>query len=302
MGCRHVLSLAALFWKYPREFIPVLGIDTPELIVEQEAQIRDCFELLSDEPSRHELCDQIQWRYWLEPEYLPRPEDAGELYFPDDLILPNDEEAFVDCGAFDGDSIRSFLRRGHSFSHIYALEPDARNRSALQASIAQFPSGLSERVSVCSYAVSDQDGTLSFAATSDVASKVSSSGDGTTLECSKLDSLAWSTAPTYIKMDIEGSEPQALTGGAQLLHRETPVLAICLYHRAEHLWQIPNLIHSIEPSYALFLRRYAEDCWEQVCYAVPAHRLVKGSKRLHRMGVAGVGKEAQDTTESCSTQ
>lgn len=273
MGCTHVLPVATLFWKYPRQFMPDLGIDSPEIIIEQETQIRDCFELLFDEASRHEFCDQFQWRYWLEPEFLPRPQDAGELYFPDGLILPYDEEAFVDCGAFDGDSIRSFLRRGRSFSHVYALEPDARNRSALLASVAQHPSDLSERVTVWPYAVSDQDGTLSFVATSDVASKVSSSGDWINLECRKLDSLAWPVAPTYIKMDVEGCEPQALAGAAHLLQKKTPVLAICLYHRAEHLWQIPNLIHSIEPSYSLFLRRYAEDCWEQVCYAVPAHRL-----------------------------
>ena len=88
-----------------------------------------------------------------------------------------------------------------------------------------------------------------------MASRVSSTGAGISIESRKLDTLPWRFKPTYIKMDIEGSEPLALAGGAQLLKSEKPVLAICLYHRTEHLWQIPNLIHSIEPEYALYLRR-----------------------------------------------
>ena len=32
-------------------------------------------------------------------------------------------------------------------------------------------------------------------------------------------------------------------------------------------------IHSISSDYKIFLRRYAEECWEMVCYGVPAERL-----------------------------
>jgi hypothetical protein len=121
--------------------------------------------------------------------------------------------------------------------------------------------------------VGEKDEQVNFVETNDVASKVSSSNDGVTIESRRLDSLPWQFTPTYIKMDIEASEPFALAGGAQLLEREMPVLAICLYHRTEHLWQIPNLIHTLAPEYSLYLRRYAEDCWEQVCYAVPPNRM-----------------------------
>ena len=275
LGCFHVLPVLALFWKHPNEFMPNHGIDSPERLVEDEPQIRECFESLSDEVSRHGLCDQVQWRYWLEPDFLDVARDAGEMYFPDDLVLPNSEEIFVDCGAFDGDTIRSFLRRQKSFRRLYALEPDGANRSALLAYLAQQNASVREQVTVWPFAVTDVDGSATFLSTHNVASKLSSSGNGNTQECRALDSMEWTLAPTYIKMDIEGSEPEALAGGKRLIQRAMPVLAVCLYHRSEHLWQIPNLIHSIEPRYSLFLRRYAEDCWETVCYAVPQHRLVR---------------------------
>jgi FkbM family methyltransferase len=273
MGCSHVLPAPLLFWKYPDEFMPDLGIDVPERLVEQVEPIRQCFSVLSDEESRHELCNQIEWRYWMKPEYLPLPANRDELYFPSDLVTRIEEEVLVDCGAYDGDSIRSFMRRGQSFRHLYALEPDATNLEGLHASIKNLPDGMSKRITVWPYAVGDGDEQVSFVDTHDVASKVNSSNaGGVMIESRRLDSLPWRFKPTYIKMDIEGSEPVALAGGAALLKSEMPVLAICLYHRTEHLWQIPNLIHSLVPEYSLYLRRYAEDCWEQVCYAVPPSR------------------------------
>ncbi len=273
-GCSCVLPSALLFWKYPDAFMPDLGIDAPERLLEDVEQIRECFALLADEPSRQELCDQIEWRYWMRPEYLPLPANQGELYFPSELVRADEEEVLVDCGAFDGDSVRSFMRRGQSFRHVYALEPDAANMDKLRASVESLPVEVREKVTVWPYAVGDKDETVHFFETHDVASKVSSSSEGIAVESRKLDSLPWRAKPTYIKMDIEGSEPYAIAGGAELLKNELPVLAICLYHRTEHLWQIPNLIHSLAPDYSLYLRRYAEDCWEQVCYAVPRSRQV----------------------------
>ena len=276
MGCSRILPAPLLFWKYPGEFMPDLGIDVPGRLLEQVEQIRRCFSLLSDDQSRRELCDQIEWRYWMRPEYLPRPLNQHELYFPSDLVADIEEEVLADCGAFDGDSIRSFMRRGRSFRHLYALEPDSANLARLHASVSNLPDGIREKVTVWPYAVGDKDERVSFVETHDVTSKVSSSNDAISIESRRLDSLPWHFKPTFIKMDIEGSEPFALAGGAELLRREAPVLAICLYHRTEHLWQIPNLIHALAPTYSLFLRRYAEDCWEEVCYAVPSYRLRNG--------------------------
>jgi FkbM family methyltransferase len=276
LGCRHVIPSMALFWKYSREMLPTLGMDSPQLLLEQESQIRECFDLLGDDASRHELCSQLVWRYWLEPESLPSPGNGEDIYFPADLIKPLDREVFVDCGAFNGDSIRSFFRHRQAFSHVYALEPDPGNRAALKSFLANQPANISERVSIRPYAVSNEDGKVDFVVTGTAGSSVSTSGLGESTEGRKLDSLEWPFVPTYIKMDIEGSEPKGLRGAARLIREAMPALAICLYHQSEHLWQIPNLIHSIAPGYSLFLRRYAEDCWEQVCYAVPRERLADG--------------------------
>ena len=270
MGCGQVLPATLLYWKYPGEFMPDLGLDVPERLIEQEVQIRQCYSLLSDDESRQEMCDQIQWRYWMKPEYLPLRANPEDIYFPNELSTRIEREVIVDCGAFDGDTFRSFIQGGRGFRHMYALEPDAVNLIGLRASVEALPSGSREKVTVWPYAVGDKDEEVSFVETHDVASKVSSTRQGITVQCRRLDSLPWQFKPTYIKMDIEGAEPAALAGAVELLKNEQPVLAICLYHRMEHLWQIPNLIHSIAPNYSLYLRRYAEDCWKRS--VMPCHR------------------------------
>ncbi len=274
MGCRHVLPAAAVFWKYSPALLPYLSTSSPEFIFEHEAQIRQCFNLLSDEPSRQELCNQIQYRYWLDPEFLPLTESAHDLYFPACLAPLNEQDVIADCGAFDGDTIRGLLSRGLRFRHLYALEPDPGNRQVLEEYLANLPVDVAARITVLPFAAGDRDGAVGFAANGEVGSRVISSGEGLQVDCRRIDNLPLPLAPTYIKMDIEGSEPQALLGATRLMQSEMPVLAICLYHRPEHLWQIPILIRSIQPAYSLFIRRYAEDNWEMVCYAIPKERLL----------------------------
>ncbi len=273
LGCKHVAPFAALFWKYADVFTPNLGIDLPHKLPAYSDEIRACQDVLADEDSRRELAGQLEWRYWLEDDSLPPPLDPAGTYFPMDLIVPSENEVFVDCGSFQGDILPSFNSywKGR-FQHIFALEPDPQNRAALEATTKNM--GLENRVTVIPYALGEHNGVASFASTGTVTSQVVEGGEQSlSVECRRLDNISWPLTPTYIKMDIEGAEPQALIGATDLLRRHHPILAVCTYHRTEHLWQIPNLIRSITPEYNLFLRRYAEECWEGVCYAIPDHRV-----------------------------
>jgi FkbM family methyltransferase len=272
LGCERVAPFLPLFWKYAEIFIPQCCVDLPHRLREQFDGIRACYALLGDEASRNELCEQLQWRYWLDYSALSPGNDARNTYFPPELITPSADEVFVDCGSFDGDTIRIFAKRWQGrFRQAFAFEPDPANRSALDANVQA--AGLSDRVTVMPYAVGNENGPISFSFTSTAGSHRVAESSAPAVECRRLDDIAWPAPPTYIKMDIESAEPDALRGAAELLRKQQPVLAICTYHRYQHLWEIPNLIHSISGDYKLFLRRYAEESWEGVCYAVPLHRL-----------------------------
>jgi FkbM family methyltransferase len=280
LGCKRVVACAPLLWKYADIFIPQCGLELPHRFREQCAAIRECYAMLDDELSRRELREQLVWRYWLNFSALSPPQNAIDTYFPMDLLSPIPDEVFVDCGSFDGDSIRSFNSHWSGrFRHAFAFEPDPSNRAALASNVKAI--GIGDRVTVMPYAVGNINGPVSFAFNSSASSHVTTenakSDAGSAIECRRLDDIEWpaTTTPTYIKMDIESAEPEALGGASELLRRHQPVLAVCTYHRSEHLWQIPNLIRSIAPEYHVFLRRYAEESWEGVCYAIPKHRLTR---------------------------
>lgn len=273
LGCKNVAPSAALFWKYGEVFTPNFGIELPHKLPTYADEIRACRKVLADEDSQRELAGQLEWRYWLDDDALPPSLSPSETYFPMDLMVPSEEEVFVNCGSFQGDILPSFTSHwNRKFKHIFAIEPDPQNREALEAATRNM--GLADRVTVVPCAVGEKNGLVSFAATGTVTAQIVEGGrEVLSVQCRRLDAISWSGTPTYIKMDIEGAEPQALIGATDLLRRHHPILAVCTYHRSEHLWQIPNLIRSIAPEYNLFLRRYAEECWEGVCYAIPDHRL-----------------------------
>lgn len=273
LGCKHVAPVAALFWKYGEIFTPNLGIELPHKLSAYDEEIRACHEILADEASQCELSGQLEWRYWLNEDALPPHLDPKGTYFPTDLITPSEQEVFVDCGSFQGDLFPSFTAHWNGrFRHIFAFEPDPQNLEGLAKTAKSM--GLTDRVTAMPYAVSDESGTVSFASTGTMGSKIVEGGEQSiSVQSRKLDDISWPMAPTYVKMDIEGAEPHALAGASNLLRRHHPILAVCTYHRSEHLWRMPNIIRSIAPDYNLFLRRYAEDCWEGVCYAIPNDRL-----------------------------
>ena len=110
----------------------------------------------------------------------------------------------------------------------------------------------------------------------------SSAGDGSSIQieksdievdCIKLDKMIGNYMPTYIKMDIEGAELDALIGAHKIIEIFSPMLSVCVYHRQDHIWRIPLLIKSFSDNYKFFLRSYDEEGWELVCYAVPIERL-----------------------------
>ena len=55
-----------------------------------------------------------------------------------------------------------------------------------------------------------------------------------------------------------------------LAFQQKPRMAVCLYHDRRHLWELPLQISRIQPEYRLHLRRYADECWELVGYALPS--------------------------------
>lgn len=107
LNCLRIVSFTSLFWKYPETFLPHYCLDLPHKIYQETDDVRKALSLWAVDDSRREYVAQLRWRMLLDFDGLPSPV-AQEQYFPNDLFSLSPDEVFVDCGAFDGDTIRSF--------------------------------------------------------------------------------------------------------------------------------------------------------------------------------------------------
>lgn len=277
LGCRTVAPFAPLFWQFPEVFGSYYAFHPAHRTIEQAEDIRRVFQLWADEASRAEFVRQIEWRLSGDFGVLAAP-TAHEIYFPDDLIDFRADELFVDCGAYDGDTLRSLLGRpivrGAS---IVAFEPDPGTYRKLEEWAASLPSHDRARIELHQAAVGAAPAKLEFDPSGTEASSI---GAGAlTVDCVTLDDVLWGRTPTYIKMDIEGFEPEALAGGSRMIAKATPMLAICVYHEFDHPWRIPLAIASSSDRYRYYLRAHHHQAWDLVCYAVPDGRLKHRSYR-----------------------
>jgi FkbM family methyltransferase len=268
LGCRNVQPFYPLYWKYPAQFLPHYAYDLPHKVVEASERIRAAWELLCDDVSRREYLSQIHWR--LDPAYDDLPASAAhEIYFPPDILTLRPDEVFVDCGGYDGDTIRSFVRQTRgNFARAHVFEPDPRNFEKLQRTIAALPPETGRRIQAAQLAIGAASGLVYLDAQGAAASAVSAIGQYA-VRCEPLDSVLADGAATFIKMDIEGAEIDALNGGSRQIQKHCPALAICAYHLQEHLWEIPLLVRSLCRDYRLFFRRYGPIAFDNVVlYAV----------------------------------
>ena len=71
-----------------------------------------------------------------------------------------------------------------------------------------------------------------------------------------------------IKMDIEGAELQALIGAEKTIKKYKPVLVISLYHKLEHIWQIPEFINNLDLNYRFYIDHFTISLTETMLFAV----------------------------------
>ena len=192
-------------------------------------------------------------------DYLPY-----ELYFRDNaLISHSGEVTFVDCGAYDGDTIADFHKMfGDRLQKVYAFEPNAQTYSLLQQNLKAM--GLSGRAQTFPCGVADSPRELRFTENKTM-SYIDPAGT-TSISVRTMDeSVEEVTGDLYIKMDIEGFEIPALKGAERLIKEHHPYMAICTYHKWDDYMEIPQTIKNIRDDYDFYIR----GGMHSICCAVP---------------------------------
>lgn len=184
-----------------------------------------------------------------------------------DLLIPDEHEVFVDCGCFDAATAFHFAGwcGSKGYDRIWCFEPDRESYSICK----ELCDGL-KNCEVYPYGVSDRAGTVSFQSGMREESRIirrNEEADINTIETIALDEFLHGERVTFIKMDIEGAELDALKGAVQIIKEQKPKLAISVYHKAEDIIEIPKLILGLRPDYKLYIRHYSLLTNETVLYA-----------------------------------
>lgn len=245
-------------------------------------KFQSAYDLLSDDLSKKIFVAHLNSKIAAISDDIAAFQSKSPYGYDFDLMDLGENEIFVDCGAFDGDTIKEFIQyTKNQFDRIYAFEPDRENAAKLRNKVD------SDKVFVIEKGTGKEQGMAGFYADASLFSNfVDSSiwGDKTRRDLygdseeyievpiTSLDEELAEIPVSIIKMDIEGSELDALVGAEKIIRSYHPKLAVCVYHKQEDLFAIINYIHTFDSDgkcYKYYLRHHSDDVTETVLYALP---------------------------------
>lgn len=191
---------------------------------------------------------------------------AGIKYKPLNLDINNDYSFFVDCGAGYGETYDALLSENDSKT-VLMFEPDRINYEILMQKVKENES-YNNTIYAWPCAVYSKTESIPFDHSATAGSNIYAQSNEM-VQSVKLDQIMYNVQPTFIKMDVEGAEYEAVLGAQETICKSRPQLAICVYHAVNHIWDIPLLINSWNKEYDFYLRSHNIHGMNTVLYCVP---------------------------------
>jgi FkbM family methyltransferase len=177
-------------------------------------------------------------------------------YFDLDVMICDEREVLVDLGAYTGDTVIDYISIYGKYKKIYCYEIVPSIFEKLKEDLEKFPNiefrqkGAHENKGYMY--ISDNEPHESM-------HKLSNTGE-LIIPTVAIDEDICEPI-TFIKMDIEGGEKEALRGCRNHIRAEQPKLAISVYHSHEDIWRCAEIIDEIITGYKLYLRYYGENIY-----------------------------------------
>lgn len=239
-------------------------------IEENRKQLTKVYDLLEDEESRKVMENFIFARLTGNVEKLAKLNESPEYTYDYKLLDLNNMDVVIDGGAYVGDTILEIQRYVEgNVKAIFAFEPDSATFEKLSQNV-----GENELIHLVNAGLWKGTSTLRFENSGTLGSKLMEDAEDEIKVVSIDDYNKEGDLEnvTVIKMDIEGSELDALKGAEELLRNRVPKLAICIYHKNDDIISIPLYIASLElkgKRYKFYLRQHSFSVEETVLYAIP---------------------------------
>ena len=192
--------------------------------------------------------------YWLsfQPELIVQMKEGNYSdYYDLDLLKCDENEVVVDLGAYTGDSAIDYISTYKKYKRIYCYEITPKTVEELKENMKNYPN-----VEIRNKGAGAKNCVMYLSSSEMSSSNTVSTENATSefpVEIVSIDNDI-SEPVTLIKMDIEGSEQNALQGCRRHILEEHPKLLICIYHNNEDIYKIPRMITDMRDNYKLYLR------------------------------------------------
>lgn len=252
------------FRKFSGVVLPeaVFNEDCVELVARHKSDLNWVEGLLADDTSSEIMRKLMTIRisYDLDAlEGFKHAEDAQ--YFEPFIDYTAGAPVFVDVGGFDGFTTKEFIRHAPNYTAVHVFEPEEGNQNTCKMEL----DGIAN-ITIHPYGAGAEEVVQRFSA-SGCASAITEDGE-LEIQIRRIDNLVYDV-PTFIKMDIEGAELDALDGMRRVISDHHPALAICVHHRPSDIWEVPHKVLSMHNKYSVYLRHYTESIYETVMFFVP---------------------------------
>jgi FkbM family methyltransferase len=189
-----------------------------------------------------------------------------------DYISLSEEDVVIEGGVFDGLTTAQFAERVGKGGKVYGFDPlgtKFTNERISLSNVEIIPLALSGGGKGSVYFMEEDN----FPGASFV---IEASADKARLvEAISIDEFVFErrlSRMDYIKLDVEGYELEVLKGAELSIRRFRPWLAVALYHKLEHFFEIPIYLNSILDNYQFKLGKYGPGWTETILYALPLER------------------------------
>jgi FkbM family methyltransferase len=175
-------------------------------------------------------------------------------------------DVVVDAGGCWGDTALYFAQEA---AQVYCFECIPSNLKIITENLSMNPS-LGQKIKVVQKALWSISGEKLAFQEMGPGSRASSDGSGVEVETQSLDDFVTANSVErvdFIKMDIEGAEPEALIGAEKTIRKHRPQLAISIYHDLRHFASIPRWIAGLDLGYRLYLDHFTIHEEETVLFA-----------------------------------
>ena len=244
----NVLRIAGEQELYAPE-VPVIGsgLFTKEFYEENKEKFEFVYSRLADDLSRKTFENIINFKLSGKIKYLFDCQVSDDEPYESFLKLDSNE-TYLDLGAYNGDTVIDFKSRVKDYNRIIAAEPDTKNFKKLVKNTEAF-----KNTECCNVAISNYCGEAPFSMNG---GRNSCAGGEKTVMFSSVDNLVKDSAVTYIKMDLEGEEENAIKGALNTIKKNKPKMLISAYHRTDDFIKLPEAVFGIRNDYKLYIRHF----------------------------------------------